>query len=1639
MDNNKPLWQTDELSQEWVQSSSNSQFSSEIQHPPTTTTSRRSTSSRIPISTNRSRSTESSSRSVSQSQLESSSFRPSISQPELSDGSSIVVNRDLPPNPETPPWLKAAVDGMVQDVLGKRPGKLEKIFQPQQLDHSDHKSPLMLNREGSGSLQDIQDPTHIQINQHRIADDASLTNSKLAKETFQFAVPRQNTSWKSLRHFSASDFSSEEPSAGSSIVEREEPPAAEFFEPVPQHQYYRRPVRLGDIEVIEEVSEEPSLQSDSGREYASGSLPSSSHPPSIPFAHPTPMIHQPSNGRMDQLNSCSSQPNSSEPSNSIRSPPSSSDQSEGQTSQPTPDPQDHEQRIFHFTYDTFARKHLSRLVEEIDGFSSGSLLHDGSPKIHAVIGSPGEVPSSNVSRSSRGLAHSTPPTTSLYAGRTPFRTLQLPTYSQRVREEAAWHASFLEPNAYAAESLCGPGHHLLEEDNDDEKSTSFDRQAQFAATAPARSSKRIRLLSSLPSSTHLHVPLSLNTGRLKDSVIIASERKTKRHLATDPATRDRLAEARALMDRIRAKTTSAPPVATTQKSDPVDSSSSLADDSQSHHHFETPMNSRPRNPTPHAASSIPRQWRTSSETREDWAGDLEENEIESLPDSIIEHDDERLVAEEDEDFAWTLVSESSDKGMEDPGQSCTMAKEDEERNEANSIGDECSSTCIRSRGSSSSESFVQQSPSLDAVHERLASTAAASLRQALLDSAHPATRASAVVHQARRSPLGSGRSVASFAAPSSATRRHFATQPIPCHELVTDAKVEINIGKSTHLLSSLRGQLVGSSDRQTSGTGSTYTLSSTTTNTSQPHKPILMTIGPADVEDLLQQERVGGMVFDATQKRWRRCGAEKQPAEGKRNEDAGSEEEEEEDVFKDIESLNSRGLTDDQVSRLPEEDRTEGLCNEGNHQREPTTTDGGMFDGPTHHNEPRTVCSNFKMAQHEPLVDNNSTPAMNTRPKSALKSRLDAVRAPSPIPNEEVAIEHSTRPNRSVSFQDGRKNGKIIGLVEQPRLVHDSDGTADQDAFKSIATTADEISTRTRRIGAALDELIGVGGMKPGDSSMISLGSTTKKVRPKNGQRKVSSSSSGGGGQGERTFLTDCSFGMSREKLLKLITDIEPYEPMWDQLKVLDLSGKRIESVVRLDELLPRLDQVDLHSNQLGFLTGLPRTIRMLLANENRLTDLVSFGHLSNLERLDLSKNGLTSLEQLSGLKHLRELKVDDNEIESLEGLAALDGLTKLSVKGNKLKNVHFAGFAWPRLEVLNLSRNQIRELSGLEGLHSMYSLNLDHNDLYTLSTPQQSMLGLRVLRISDNHIESVDISAFTNLRTIYVDHNDLIEIKGAERLRKLENLSARDQHGGELSLPLDQFRDVKRLYLGGNPIPSAFPSQRFYNLVYLELAMCQCKTLPSDLAKVMPNVRSVNLNYNFLTELDALMGLTRLQKLTIVGSRLKEFGRRLIKVLESLPELELLDLRMNPFCSSFYAPLLAELGSHKSPHLNQYEIIASSANSSTPCMPKSQQWKSMDERFRKALPNEYYLKRTTYRALVIGTNLKLKVLDGLSIDEPERKKMAKFLRGLGRKIESNHQKKLEIQDQNREGNGKLEEKSCAGFSSLIASANARK
>jgi protein NUD1 len=98
--------------------------------------------------------------------------------------------------------------------------------------------------------------------------------------------------------------------------------------------------------------------------------------------------------------------------------------------------------------------------------------------------------------------------------------------------------------------------------------------------------------------------------------------------------------------------------------------------------------------------------------------------------------------------------------------------------------------------------------------------------------------------------------------------------------------------------------------------------------------------------------------------------------------------------------------------------------------------------------------------------------------------------------------------------------------------------------------------------------------------------------------------------------LTECSFGIAHDRLIQCITDAKTFEPHWENLLSIDLSGKQLDSVVRLKEFLPSLDTLKLcvlthdkfamltllyrDDNALPWLSGVPNTVHVLSAVWNR-------------------------------------------------------------------------------------------------------------------------------------------------------------------------------------------------------------------------------------------------------------------------------------------------------------------------------------------------------------------------------------------------------------------------------------------------------
>ncbi|KAI0088557.1 hypothetical protein BDY19DRAFT_170976 [Irpex rosettiformis] len=566
-------------------------------------------------------------------------------------------------------------------------------------------------------------------------------------------------------------------------------------------------------------------------------------------------------------------------------------------------------------------------------------------------------------------------------------------------------------------------------------------------------------------------------------------------------------------------------------------------------------------------------------------------------------------------------------------------------------------------------------------------------------------------------------------------------------------------------------------------------------------------------------------------------------------------------------------------------------------------------------NEPVPPSSHTSSTLTPAAIPGSTQKSTSVTPVSALK---DPNRSRSQTPANKLERK------RSVSFSDGRRDGPIVGVGRNAPTPDVNSSSEESGSISDIAPGEPsgaplEPSARTKRIIGMLEDLEdtsydtespskGSSGRPRSDGlqplprrqnnnipSWLSNGGGAR-GRPRRSLSQTHSARSlrFAGGNANATFLTECSFGVAHDRLVQVITDVQPFEPHWETLPAIDLSRKELDSVARLKEFLPKLDSLNLNSNQLAWLSGIPGTIRSLSVVSNCLTAVTSFSHLLNLESLDISNNNIDSLRQLECLCHLRELRAEGNMIDNVDGLQKMDGLVKLSLQGNNIHDIDLAGYRWTRLEMLNLSHNKLNFLKGVstQSLPALIALNLDSNNLRELEVEGGSMVRMKILRVSNNRLQQLNAGPFPNVRTLYADNNCLGPIFKAHRLTKLENLSLRNQSGRNgLSLSVQDVRDVKRLYLSGNPLKAGFISEPCYNLIYLELAACRVTSLPSDMARLTPNLRVLNLNYNFLEDVRPLQGLIRLRKLTIIGSRVKAM-RDFVKILRGMLDVEMLDFR---------------------------------------------------------------------------------------------------------------------------------------------------
>lgn len=596
-------------------------------------------------------------------------------------------------------------------------------------------------------------------------------------------------------------------------------------------------------------------------------------------------------------------------------------------------------------------------------------------------------------------------------------------------------------------------------------------------------------------------------------------------------------------------------------------------------------------------------------------------------------------------------------------------------------------------------------------------------------------------------------------------------------------------------------------------------------------------------------------------------------------------------------------------------------------------------------------------------------------PRSILKSGLRNHNFTSP-----EALRRSVESPRSISFVDGKSTGRLVAETPlrgtrkvQPQSADDSwedvvaptlkrgrNGVTKSAPFVHVspsdrAARIQELLEQVRRLALGNDTAVQddfgeddmnedggeVSWQAPSPTSRYSrhlapLASSRLSDAPGHASRSVGRSVWNFDESAfDRTFLTQASFNIAHNRIVEALTDVVPFVPDWEELKSVDLSSRRLESLVRLKEFVPRLQKLRVDHNTISYLTGLPSSLRVLTASFNNLSSIASFGHLQNLETLDVSNNGIEDINSLNTLTHLRHLKADHNEITSLVGIAGLEHLHTLSLKDNFLVSLELSQTSWQRLENLDVSQNELSHVGSLSSCKSLKVLNVTGNDLSRLDLGMK-LPKLRILRVSSNiKLDRLDVLPARELRTLYADFCSLTKIDHLGSLSKLENLSVRQQFTtkrGGFAWPASQVKDTRRLFLSGNSFsvefaqeagniyaptnnslrPTGLPNTRltpnpFTNLVYLELAACQLETLPSGFASLFPELHQLNLDHNLFSRLPAraFEGINKLKRVSLVGCRLRS-TRVLVEAFEGCDALSVLDTRMNPATLGLYPPILA-------------------------------------------------------------------------------------------------------------------------------------
>jgi Leucine-rich repeat (LRR) protein len=284
-----------------------------------------------------------------------------------------------------------------------------------------------------------------------------------------------------------------------------------------------------------------------------------------------------------------------------------------------------------------------------------------------------------------------------------------------------------------------------------------------------------------------------------------------------------------------------------------------------------------------------------------------------------------------------------------------------------------------------------------------------------------------------------------------------------------------------------------------------------------------------------------------------------------------------------------------------------------------------------------------------------------------------------------------------------------------------------------------------------------------------------------------------------------------------------PRNLSYSKLKKLNLSNNPISSVPPV--IIEGIEIFNINNCQFQDISQFienNKTLKIVNARDNKITDIPSFLGSNLVEKLDLSGNLIEDItEAIDEFENLTHLDLSNNILSNIhKNFNSLVKLKYLNLSTNQIQFLPDECFEdFIALEELDLSNNQLTEIPNTSKIVNLKKLNLENNLLRSIPKGFNKLINLNHLNLSNNQLSSCkvvfDCSKLTflklngnlltsldssiyklkNLKLLNLDDNEIQRIPNSiTKLNSLEKFTIRNNSNEKMTDELLQWISYNRI-----------------------------------------------------------------------------------------------------------------------------------------------------------------------------------------------------------------------------------------------------